>query len=427
MGEHRVPMLGAALRRRRDPANSHDPTVRRVVAALHGLEVAPAPRAEFRDELRAQLVAVAPRLVAEGKAELRTAGAADATGRAARRSTADATERSKWHFKRPLLAVTGVLAAFILLLGGAVVLSRHALPGDALYGLKRASENTEYSLAGGSIDRGKLKLQFAATRIKEVEQLLDTPTALGPGVGAMADSGAISSSTAKLVRQTLGSANGDILTASQLLTGFAVNTRKDGALSVITGWRPDQARAMHRITARVQGTDLARPARHTASLINRMAARAGHLKAELHCSCLDPARSDQFGPKPCRGACSAPAHRHGSSGNSPRSGSSSGGKSSGGKSGGTPRSSGAPQPAPSGGSSAPRRGGGSSGSRGGSVGASSGPAQPNSSSGSKPRLPLPSSALPSLPSVPVSSAPLPGGGSLCITLSIGSIGVPIGC
>src|SRR4051794_33430320 len=65
MGEHRVPLLGA-LRRYEDPAHSADPKIREIVTGLRTLEVAPPPRAHFRAELRAQLVAVAPRLVAEG-------------------------------------------------------------------------------------------------------------------------------------------------------------------------------------------------------------------------------------------------------------------------------------------------------------------------------------------------------------------------
>src|SRR4051812_7061057 len=65
MGEHRVSMLGS-LRRYEDPARSSDPRIRAVVAGLSTLEIAPPARAHFRAELRSQLVAVAPRLVAEG-------------------------------------------------------------------------------------------------------------------------------------------------------------------------------------------------------------------------------------------------------------------------------------------------------------------------------------------------------------------------
>src|SRR3954471_21067955 len=66
MGEHRVPLLGSAWRRNDDPATSRDPRVRAVVGALATLP-APEMRAEFRAELRGQLVAITPRIVAEGE------------------------------------------------------------------------------------------------------------------------------------------------------------------------------------------------------------------------------------------------------------------------------------------------------------------------------------------------------------------------
>src|SRR4051794_41803783 len=64
MGEHRVPLLGNAWRRNDAPAASRDPRVRAVVGALATLP-APELNAEFRAELRAQLVAITPRIVTE--------------------------------------------------------------------------------------------------------------------------------------------------------------------------------------------------------------------------------------------------------------------------------------------------------------------------------------------------------------------------
>src|SRR3954470_3111006 len=64
MGEHRVPLLGSGWRRNDDPATSRDPRVRAVVGALATLP-APELRDDFRAELRAQLVAITPRIVKE--------------------------------------------------------------------------------------------------------------------------------------------------------------------------------------------------------------------------------------------------------------------------------------------------------------------------------------------------------------------------
>ncbi len=121
-----------------------------------------------------------------------------------------------------------MLGAFVLLLGGAVLISQHALPGDALYGVKRASEDTEYSLAGGAVDRGTLKLEFAARRIGEVGDLLPRATSMAAGSGAVADGGP-NADTARLVRETLAPPTATSARAAQQLGGAAVRTQRPRA------------------------------------------------------------------------------------------------------------------------------------------------------------------------------------------------------
>ncbi len=301
MTEHRVPMLGGAWRRRSDPARSPDPRVRELVGALAGLEVAPAMRAEFRSELRAQLVAVTPRLVAEG--EPTVADTATNGRKAANVAPAEAGRR--FRFAKPLIAVACALTAFVLLLGGAVLISRHALPGDALYGIKRASEDTEYSLTSGSVAKGKLKLDFAATRIGEVADLLHTPSAMAAGTGALADSGRINSGTAGLVQDTLGSARSDVYAASQMLNGEAVRNHDPAALTAITSWAPAQITAMRTIVRRIPAGSLHQYAARTLSVLEQARQRSAALSGELGCSCLTSSTPDAFGPVPCATGCSA--------------------------------------------------------------------------------------------------------------------------
>ena len=306
MDEHRVALLGGAWRRQRDPLHSADPRVREVIGALAGLPVAPDPRPEFRAELRAQLVAVTPRLVAEG--ELTAPAVAPAPEGRAEAPAA----RRRLHIAKPLIAAACVLTAFVLLLGGAVLISQHALPGDALYGLKRASENTEYSLAGGAVDRGKLKLEFAARRIGEVGDLLPRASSMAAGTGAVADGGAINSDTAHLIRETLDSADGDVKTAARQLNGAAVANTDHAPLNAMTSWTPGQISAMRTIVARIPAGPLHHRAGRTLALLHRAQQRAEQLGAQLGCSCLDPDNADELGPVPCTGPCTAatPGHRH---------------------------------------------------------------------------------------------------------------------
>jgi hypothetical protein len=311
MTEHRVPMLGGAWRHHSDPMRSPDPRVRELVGVLAGLEVTPAPRPEFRAELRAQLVAVAPRLVAEGEsgappsAESRVAAAEKAAQQAA------AADRPRRRIKilKPLVAAACVLTAFVLLLGGAVLISRNALPGDALYGIKRASEDTEYSLTGGSVAKGKLKLEFAARRIGEVAALLPRASALAGGTGAVAD-GAINPGTAGLVRDTLGSADSDIRTAAQLLGGAAVRNNDPGPLEAITAWTPGQLIAMQKIVNRIPAGGLRRSPVATLALVRKAQQRAEQLLPQLGCSCLSTMTPDDLGPMPCPGGRCTSATPH---------------------------------------------------------------------------------------------------------------------
>ena len=290
-------MLGDARRRRVDPARSADPRVRRLVAALATLEIAPTPSPEFRSELRTQLVAVTPRLVAEG---VTTPDASEQSRRTrAGRKTGFAVLR------RPLVATACLLTTLLLVLGGAVWLSRSALPGEVLYGLKRASENTEYALAGSATDKGKLKLHFAATRIQEVGDLVPGTSALALGPGLLAD-GLLSDNTATLVQQTLDSADDDIRAAAQMLGAAAVHSGSSSPLDAIISWAPPQQHAMHVIAARLPKGETLANAVATWSLIRAARARAAQLKADLGCGCLSSSGTDALGPVPCSHPCANP-------------------------------------------------------------------------------------------------------------------------
>src|SRR5439155_23146175 len=57
--------------------------------------------------------------------------------------------------RRPLVAIASAAAVLVLLLGVAVWMSSSSLPGDSLYGVKRASENVQLSLASGDAEKGR--------------------------------------------------------------------------------------------------------------------------------------------------------------------------------------------------------------------------------------------------------------------------------
>lgn len=363
MAEHRVSMLGGSLRRHEDPERSADPRIRRIVAELRTLEPAPAPRAHFRAELRSQLVAVAPRLIAEGTHDeapgRRAAAHADATSRSLADRLAAVSGRLRGRpLGRPIAIVTAVIAVFALLLGGAVLVSKKALPGDTLYALKRANENVQLSLTSGDTARGKAYLSFASTRAQEAGELLQRSSALAAGPGSTAAAG-INANTQKLVAGTLNSADDDTRNASKLLGGEAVRNGSTAPLTAITTWAPGQLTKLQAVVDRIPAGALHDRAASSVQLVRAATARAQALHALSGCSCLGSAATDALGPVPCP-VCDLPQ----SPAPTPTPGTATPGTTT--KPGGTPRSSttagsgtashgtnsgGQPSPAPTGSSS----------------------------------------------------------------------------
>ena len=309
MGEHRVPLLGTAWRRNDDPATSRDPQVRAVVGALATLP-APELRAEFRAELRAQLVAITPRIVADSAEAGRMVDIVPAAparprptphGRPAARPV-PASRGGARHadgvlarlrgtgFARPLTVAASVIVAFALLLGGAVVMSRKALPGDTLYGLKRASERFELATAGSDVDKAKDYLEFAANRADEAKALSNR-------------SG--NAKTAQLIGTTLNSADSDVRSAARLLGTNAVQHRSAKPLAAMRSWAPGQERRLAALVAALSDPTLRAQAQSSLRLVRAAEARAVALAGKMGCGCLTTANADALGPKPCT-TCSAP-------------------------------------------------------------------------------------------------------------------------
>ncbi len=111
-----------------------------------------APSDDFRSALRAQLVDRGSR-----------PGAARPAYPAQRaRPSAPARLRQ---------AVAAVAIASVVAGVGAAAASTRALPGDALYGLKRQIENVQLDLARGDLGHGRELLQQADARLSEAEAL----------------------------------------------------------------------------------------------------------------------------------------------------------------------------------------------------------------------------------------------------------------
>jgi hypothetical protein len=294
MGEHRVPMLGS--RRFEDPAHSADPKIRAIVSGLQTLDVVPPARAHFRAELRAQLVAVAPRLVAEGvgaeTSVVAPAPVAAATVSAPEARTAPERRRSRLSLGRPFALVTACLALLGLILGGATVLSRHALPGDALYGLKRAGENLQLATASSPADKAADLLGFASQRADEVLALLADDNA------SAADPSSISTDTAKLVTSTLGDADSELRQASRAMSSAAVRQHSGAPLAGLLSWSPGQLDRLQDVLGRIPAGSLHARAAESQRLVLQARSQARALRAVAACADPTTDRSNALGPIP---------------------------------------------------------------------------------------------------------------------------------
>lgn len=297
----RGPGVVSALRRLEDPAESADPRIRSLVASLSELDYAPAPEPDFRAELRAQLVAVAPRIVAESR---ETAEAATSDAREGTQAPVADLERRRRRFAHPLGIAAGVAAAFVMLFGGALWLSQKSLPGDSLYGLKRAGENIRLDLASSGTDRGHLYLSLAQTRVEEARALVQHSEALAGG-GTLAG-GRLSPGTASLVSSTLNSADADLADGSTELNRQAVTSHSDSPLAIMKSWAPGQLTRLHDLLVALPAGPLQSRTASSWQLTSSALARARTLAPKIDCSCLQHAASDKLGPVPCT-SCTAPS------------------------------------------------------------------------------------------------------------------------
>lgn len=147
------------------------------VRALRGTALALAqaplgPDDAFRARLREQLAA-----------EMATLTASAAVP--ARRQTTPprgAPARRRWVW-------VGAAGLASVMAGGMVATAAAAaLPGQTFYPVKLAAEQAELDLTGGSAARGRLELEFAATRLAEVRDLLAEPGLSGTTRAALLSS-----------------------------------------------------------------------------------------------------------------------------------------------------------------------------------------------------------------------------------------------
>ncbi|WP_206790860.1 DUF5667 domain-containing protein [Amycolatopsis sp. MtRt-6] len=228
-----------------------------LVGALRDLGAAGAPDLETRQRIRAEIAG-----------RLETAAAT--------------TPRRRW---RPRTAdlVAAALFLFLVLSGLTLVLSRSALPGDPLYGVKRAGESTALGLTFGEQEKAHKHLEFATNRITEL--------------GELAAEGASEADYRTAYDDFAADLQAGVAQLSAVATSDGGGTQ---ALSDLRLWARNQAA---RLTAQPLPADAAPVFGDARDLLGKVQERTTGLVARMNCYQITTGASDELGPLPATGAC----------------------------------------------------------------------------------------------------------------------------
>jgi hypothetical protein len=241
----------------------------RVSALQRSVDVQVDP--EFRVGLRAMLVAAAEResmgAVGDGQATIDL----EAFRAAAKAGTRPARTARRLRTRGAIIA--GVACGAIAVSGMSAA-SENAVPGDALYGVKRSTERAQLAMAGSDVTRGQLALDFARNRLAEA-------TALGGSSGFAG---------------VLNDMDADTRQGVRLLTTSAVDRKDNAPLTPVDRFVIKQRIVLTPAIEMLSPANQKRAAESLA-LLDKVQERAEDLTARLGCDPLGRNGTDALGPK----------------------------------------------------------------------------------------------------------------------------------
>lgn len=186
------------------------------------------------------------------------------------------------------IAALAVLALVFSLAGMSLLLARDALPGDALYGIKRTAEAASLGLTFGDEPKALKHLEFAAARVNEIETLTQRfPNPNDAPVGNYLTA--------------LNDFDNDAAAGSRQLIALA--TSNDGRqLESLRAWAAQQASRLDAVAPRLPTAARNRDA-VTLGLLDKIAKRSETLLARMQCYSITTGSADDIGALPATGAC----------------------------------------------------------------------------------------------------------------------------
>ncbi len=244
-------------------------TLTRIGPAVQTVTVEP----EFRSSLRAMLVATADREGIGVTAQYEPTGEDPASARW--RPLGSGAGRRL----RARGAIIAGVAVGAVAISGMSFASEDAVPGDALYGVKRSTEKAQLALAGSDVTRGQLFLGFARNRLAEA--------------AAMQDIG---------LDEVLADMDNDSREGVKLLNGAAVQRRDEAPLNAVDTFVSAQRRQLGPLIDGLNAKDREK-AIDSLRLLDEVDKRVRGLRNSFACGTDGISGADSLGPKPR--SCSA--------------------------------------------------------------------------------------------------------------------------
>ncbi|ODU05564.1 MAG: hypothetical protein ABT15_31210 [Pseudonocardia sp. SCN 73-27] len=192
--------------------------------------------------------------------------------------------------KRIGIVAGAALFVMVALTGGGMLVSQNALPGDSLYGVKRAAESFGSVFTFGSDAKARRQIDLASARLTEIEQLAargsNDPAVLASAIDDF------DHATSEGSRLVLSGAEGTGTAGLGDLHTWA--TQSSARLTSLKSTLPQPADADHSI-----------------QLLDRVADRSAQMQSRMSCSDVSDG-SDDLGPIPSNGVCTPRAGADGS-------------------------------------------------------------------------------------------------------------------
>jgi hypothetical protein len=189
---------------------------------------------------------------------------------------------------RLVIAVAAAFCVVLALSGMTLLLSRNALPGDPLYGVRRTVESASLGLTVGDDAKGLKHLDYASGRIADIQRLaLRHPNLADSPVGDYLTAFADFDSDA-----TAGTVD---------LTGYA-SSHGPATLTTLRDWAGAQTTRITQVRPSLPAPVVTR-ADQSVALLQRIARRVEAVAARNNCYTVTSGATDALGVVPATGPC----------------------------------------------------------------------------------------------------------------------------